>query len=120
MVKIPGMVRKVGGGGGVCVCVCVCVCVGGGGGGERGGTHISRPKNISEDLLTFTTLRAHSADDKLMPFFFSYSSLRTGFDISYKFSPKETISMTCKSLFSGRNKETISKCCLLKFLYDML
>ena len=36
--------------------------------------------------LTLTTLWANSADDKMM-FFFSYFSMKTGFDISCKLSP---------------------------------
>ena len=33
---------------------------------------------------------------------------------------KETICMECQSLFSGKNKKNISKCCLLEFLPSML
>ena len=40
--------------------------------------------------LTFTTLWANSADDKLI-IFLSYFSQKTGFDSSRKLSPKETI-----------------------------
>ena len=48
--------------------------------------------------LTFTTLWADSADDKLMTF--SYFSQKTGFDIAYKLSPMETIYVKCQNLFS--------------------
>ena len=39
---------------------------------------------------------ANSADDKVMPF-----SQKTGFDISCKLSPLETICLKCQKLFSG-------------------
>ena len=44
--------------------------------------------------------------------YFSYFSQKTGFDISCKLSPLETICMKCQILFSGKN---ISKCPLLNF-----
>ena len=52
--------------------------------------------------------------------YFSYFSQKTGFDISCKLSPKETICMKCQTLFSGENKKNISKCRLLKFVPSML
>ena len=39
--------------------------------------------------------------------FFTYFSQKTVFDISCKLSPKETISVKCESLFSGKNKKNI-------------
>ena len=47
--------------------------------------------------------------------YFSYFCQKIGFDISCRFSSKETIYLKCKSLFSGKNKTTISKCRLIKF-----
>ena len=38
---------------------------------------------------------------------FSYFSRKTGFDISCKLSPMETICMKCQILFSGTNKKNI-------------
>ena len=37
--------------------------------------------------------------------FFYYFSQKTGFDLSGKLSPLETIRMKCHSLFSGEKKE---------------
>ena len=39
--------------------------------------------------------------------FFSYFSQKTGYDISCKLSPKETVCMKCQILFSGKNKKNI-------------
>ena len=66
--------------------------------------------------LTFTTLWANSAVDKLtIHVFFFYFSQKTGSNISCKLSHIETICMKCQSLFSVKNKENISKCHLLNF-----
>ena len=46
-----------------------------------------------------------SADDILK--YFSYFSQKTGYDISSKLSPKETICLKCQILFSGKNKKNI-------------
>ena len=46
-----------------------------------------------------------SADNILK--YFSYFSQKTGYDISCKLSPKETICMKCQILFSGKNKKNI-------------
>ena len=54
-------------------------------------------------ILKLAVLRANSADDKLNDFFF----------FSY-------FCMKYQTLFSGKNKKNISKCCLLKFLPSML
>ena len=40
--------------------------------------------------------------------YFSYFSQTTGFGISCKLSPMETIRMKCQILFSGENKKNIS------------
>ena len=50
-----------------------------------------------------------SAEDILK--FFSYFP-KTGFDISCKLSPVETICTKCQILFSGKNKKKISPICL--------
>ena len=47
-----------------------------------------------------------SADDMLK--FFSYFFQKTGFDISCKLSPMETICMKSQFLFSVKNKENIN------------
>ena len=39
--------------------------------------------------------------------FFLFFLKKIGFDISCKLSPKETICMTCQSLFSGKDKKNI-------------
>ena len=39
--------------------------------------------------------------------YFSYFPRKTGFNISCKLSPEETICMKCQSLFSGKNKKNI-------------
>ena len=52
-------------------------------------------------LKQIATLWANSADDKLV---FSYFSQKTGFDISCKLSPQETICMKCQILFFGGEK----------------
>ena len=69
--------------------------------------------------LTFTSLWANSADEKLMISFLKNVSQKTDFDISSKLSIMETIYMKCKSLYSGKNKKNISKC-VLKYLPYML
>ena len=53
-------------------------------------------------FLTFITLWANSADDKLMVFFLNFSE-KIGFDISCKLFPEETICIKCWSLFPGKN-----------------
>ena len=49
-----------------------------------------------------------------MIFFFFFFFLKTGFYISYKLSPLDTIYMKCQILFSGIITKNISKCHLLK------
>ena len=44
---------------------------------------------------------------------------KTGFDISYKLSPLETVCMKCQIMFSGENKN-IPICRLLKIFLRML
>ena len=64
----------------------------------------------------FTIVLANSADDKLEIFF-----QKTGFVISCKLSPEETVCMKCQNLFSGKNKnKNISVCRLLKILLRVL
>ena len=57
---------------------------------------------------------------KLNWWHFSYFSKKTGFDISCKLSPVETICMKCQNLFSGKTKQNILKCCLLGILPRLL
>ena len=72
------------------------------------------------DQIFDAALLANSADNKLV-IFFSYLPQETGFDISCKLSPMETICMQCQILFPGKkNKKNISKCRLLKFLPRVL
>ena len=70
-------------------------------------------------FLTFTTLWAFSAADKLM-IFFSYFSQKTGFYIACKLSPLETICIKSQTQFPGKNKNNVSKCSLLKILLRVL
>ena len=51
---------------------------------------------IFKCILTFTTFWANSADNILMNFFLFFQ--KTGFDISCKLSPMETICMKCQIL----------------------
>ena len=44
----------------------------------------------------------------------SFFFLKTGFDISCKYLPMETICMKCQILFSGKNKKISSVCRMLK------
>ena len=57
------------------------------------------------NCLTLALWVKFSADDILK--YFSYFSQKTGFDISCKLSPYETICMKCSTLFSGKNKKNI-------------
>ena len=43
-----------------------------------------------------------------LKYFFSYFSLKTGFDTPCKFSPKETVCMKCQTMFSGENGKNIN------------
>ena len=52
--------------------------------------------------------------------YFSYFSQKTGFDISCKLSPLETICMKCQSCFLSKIRKNISICCLLKILPRVL
>ena len=61
---------------------------------------------IMNGHLTLTTLWADSADDKLMIIFLFFK--KTGYDISCKLSPVETICIKCQNLFSKKNKKNIS------------
>ena len=64
--------------------------------------------------LTFTTLWANSADNKLMIIFFIFSQ-KTGFEISCKLSPLETICMKFQIMFTNKNR-SILNCCLPRVL----
>ena len=59
-----------------------------------------RASDVSSNV-TFPTLWCTTAENNLMMFFLF--SQKMGFDMSCKLSPKETICMTCKSQFSGKN-----------------
>ena len=48
--------------------------------------------------------------------YISYFSQKTGFDITWKLSPLETIYMKCLNLFPGENMKNIQKCHMLKIL----
>ena len=69
--------------------------------------------------VTFTTVVANSADDKLMvplSFFFFFQKIGFFF-FSCKLSPKEIICMNRQSQFPEENKNIILKCRLLKATY---
>ena len=58
--------------------------------------------------------------DEILKYFLLFSH-KTGFDISSKLSPMETICMKCQSLFSGKKKEeNISIFCLLNLPREWL
>ena len=60
------------------------------------------------DSLTFTTVKANSADNTFLIF-----SQKTGFDSLCKLSPieMETICLNCQLLFSGKNKKIFQNVC---------
>ena len=70
---------------------------------------------IRPDTLTFTTLRANSADDKLM-IVFSYFSQKK----AMTFHGKKSICMKCQSPLSRKSKQNVSKCRLPNFLTSKL
>ena len=55
-------------------------------------------------MLAIITLLGRSGRQQIDDMF-SYFSMKIGFDISCKLSPKETICMQCQSLFSEKNKK---------------
>ena len=59
-------------------------------------------------VLTFWRLacRVKISADYILKYF-SYFPQKTGFDISCKLSPKETICMKCQSMFSSRDKKNV-------------
>ena len=61
--------------------------------------------NMSLWSINFYHSLANSADQKLV--YFPNFSQKTGFDISCKLSPMETVCMKCQILFSGKNKKKI-------------
>ena len=69
-------------------------------------------------VLTFITLWANSADDKMI--IFSYFPQIIGFDISCKYFLRKLFAWDVKFYFLGKIKENISKRYLLKFLLSML
>ena len=73
---------------------------------------------IVKCCLTFTTLLANSADDKLVIFFLLFPENR--FWHFMQIVSSETICMKYQKLFSWKNKKNISKCCLLKILPRVL
>ena len=68
-------------------------------------------ENILSSILKISTLGKISADDILK--YLLYFSQKTGFDMSCKLSPMETICMKFRILFSGENKKIPSVCHLL-------
>ena len=75
--------------------------------------------------LTFTTLWAFSADDKLMIFFLFFPEnwiwhFMQIVSLGDNLSPWETVCMKCQILFSGKNKKNILKCRLLQILPRVL
>ena len=64
-----------------------------------------------ETALTLSTLNKFSADDILK--YFSYFSLITGFNVSCKLFPLETVCMKPRILFSGEKRKILPICHLL-------
>ena len=70
------------------------------------------------DPLIFVILWVNSADDKLIVFCFLISP-KKGFDISCKLSPRgDNLHELSKPVFLGKIKKNISKCRLLKILFN--
>ena len=69
--------------------------------------------------LTIITYWANLADENWW-YFSEKKKKKIGFDLSCKLSPQETICTKGQSLFSGKNKKNILKCCMLKFLPCLL
>ena len=91
-------------------------CWGRGGEGLKNWVGVGRgkgPLNIA--YLTFTTLWANSADNKLMVFFFSYFSQTMGSEISCKLSPLKTIWIKMSNLFFGEKKKKFQYVVYWKF-----
>ena len=72
---------------------------------------------IKSYLMLDLNLNAYTTLDKIFNKLkhFSYFSLETGYDISFK-----TVCTKCQILFSGKNKKNISICHLLKVLPGMI
>ena len=64
--------------------------------------------------LTFTTLWANAADNKLI--IVSLFSRKIGFDFSCKLSPKETICMKCQTHFLGKIRKNIKFMSYLEYV----
>ena len=83
--------------------------------------HPIKPSLLFSLSLTFTRPLSGLIQQMTNWWFFFFFSQKTGFDISCKLSPIETICMKCQILFSGKNKKKyISICHLLKFLPRVL
>ena len=76
------------------------------------------PKS-AELVLTLSTLGKISSRQHfeiyIHVYIFFYFSQKTGFDISCKLSPMETICMKCLILFSGKNQKNITKLSSVEF-----
>ena len=68
--------------------------------------------------LTLTTLWANSTDDKLM-IFFSYFPRKQAFAFHANCLLRRQDAWNTKAYFLGKNKKTVSVCCLLKSLPSM-
>ena len=68
--------------------------------------HIILPEKGRFIYSMICTLGKNSADGILK--YFSYFSLKTGFDILCKLSLMETICMKCQNLFSEQNKKNVN------------
>ena len=60
---------------------------------------------LSTQELTHSTVDKNFSRRHLE--YFSFFSQKTGFDISCKLSPLETICMKCQILFPGKNKKNV-------------
>ena len=69
--------------------------------------------------LTFTTLWANLAHDKLLIYFLFFQKKKTGCNISCKLSPMETICMNSHILFYGKNKKNTSKILWRQFAWTV-
>ena len=60
--------------------------------------------NVQLDVSLALTLNVKFLGDGIL----KYSPQKTGFDISSKFAPMETICKKCQILFSGKNKKNVT------------
>ena len=75
---------------------------------------------MKSEIIVIIMLTLYRQIQQQQILIFSYFSWKIGFGMSCKLSPLETICMKCQNLFSLKNKKSISKCCLLRFLSSML